>query len=83
MIHTVKGFGIVNKAEIDVFLEFSCFFDDPATPVYLPGNFHGQRSLTGYNPWGHKESDTAEKLSTKLNNPLYKYISCFVYPFIL
>ena len=30
VIHTVKGFGIVNKAEIDVFLEFSCFFDDPA-----------------------------------------------------
>ena len=30
MIHIVKGFGIVNKAEIDVFLEFSCFFDDPA-----------------------------------------------------
>ena len=28
--HTVKGFGIVNKAEIDVFLEFSCFFHDPA-----------------------------------------------------
>ena len=27
---TVKGFGIVNKAEIDVFLELSCFFDDPA-----------------------------------------------------
>ena len=30
VIHTVKGFGIVNKAEIDVFLEFSCFFDDAA-----------------------------------------------------
>ena len=29
VIHTVKGFGIVNKAEIDVFLEISCFFDDP------------------------------------------------------
>ena len=28
MIHTVKGFGVVNKAEIDVFLELSCFFDD-------------------------------------------------------
>ena len=28
--YTVKGFGIVNKAEIDVFLELSCFFDDPA-----------------------------------------------------
>ena len=29
VIHTVKGFGIVNKADISVFLEFSCFFDDP------------------------------------------------------
>ena len=29
VIHTVKGFGIVNKTEIDVFLELSCFFDDP------------------------------------------------------
>ena len=30
MIHTVKGFGVVNKAEVDVFLELSGFFDDPA-----------------------------------------------------
>ena len=30
VIHTVKGFGIVNKAEIDVFLGLSCFLDDPA-----------------------------------------------------
>ena len=29
VIHTVKGFGIVSKAEVDVFLEFSCFFSDP------------------------------------------------------
>ena len=29
VIHTVKGFGIVNKAEIDVFLKLSCFFHDP------------------------------------------------------
>ena len=29
VIHTVKGFSIINEAEIDVFLEFSCFFDDP------------------------------------------------------
>ena len=29
VIHTVKGFGVVNKAEIDAFLELSCFFDDP------------------------------------------------------
>ena len=30
----------------------------------LPGEFHGQRSLAGYSPWGHKESDTTEQLST-------------------
>ena len=29
VIHTIKGFGIVNKTELDVSLEFSCFFDDP------------------------------------------------------
>ena len=37
VIHTVKGFGIVNKAEIDVFLELSCFFDDPADVGTLSG----------------------------------------------
>ena len=30
MIHTVKGFGVVNKAGVDIFLELCCFFDDPA-----------------------------------------------------
>ena len=30
------------------------------TPVFLPGKFHGQRSLTGYSPWGCKELDTPE-----------------------
>ena len=30
MVHRVKGFGVISKAEVDVFLEFSCFFDDPA-----------------------------------------------------
>ena len=30
------------------------------TPVFLPGEFHGQRSLGGYSPRGHKESDTTE-----------------------
>ena len=35
VIHIVKGFGIVNKAEIDVFLELSCFFDDAADVGHL------------------------------------------------
>ena len=30
------------------------------TPVFLPREFHGQKSLAGYSPWGHKESDTTE-----------------------
>ena len=33
------------------------------TPVFLPGEFHGQRSLAVYSPWGRKESDTTEQLT--------------------
>ena len=33
------------------------------TPVYLPREFHGQRSLVAYSPWGLKESDTTERLT--------------------
>ena len=45
MIHTVKGFGRITKAEIDVFLELSCFFDDPE--IKLPtstGSWKKQKS---------------------------------------
>ena len=39
VIHTVKGFGIVNKGKIDVFLELSCFFDDPVdVDNLIPGS---------------------------------------------
>ena len=34
------------------------------TPVFLPGKFHGQRRLVGYNTWGHKEPDTTEHVRT-------------------
>ena len=34
------------------------------TPVFLPGEFHGQRSLTGYSLWGHNELDATELLSS-------------------
>ena len=34
------------------------------TPVFLPGKCHGQRGLVGYSPWGHKELDTTERMST-------------------
>ena len=36
------------------------------TPVFLPREFHGQRSLVGYSPWGHKELDTTEQPTLSL-----------------
>ena len=50
VIHTVNGFSIVNKAEIDVFLELSCFFDDPAdVGILIFGSF--AFSKTSLNIW--------------------------------
>ena len=44
----------------------------PPTPVFLPGESHGQRSVVGYSPWVHRESDATEQLSmpayTSINN---------------
>ena len=40
------------------------------TPVPLPGKSHGQRSLVGYNPWGHKGSDTTEQLHFNFHNQI-------------
>ena len=51
VIHTVKGFGIVNKAEIDVFLKLSCFFDDPADV----GNLISGSPAFSKNQLGHLE----------------------------
>ena len=39
---------------------------NPLLPVFLPGEFHGQRNLAGYSPWGHKELDTTEWLTLSL-----------------
>ena len=55
VIHTVKGFGIVNKAEIDVFLELSCFFHDPADVGNLisVSSAFSKTSLNIWNFTGH------------------------------
>ena len=53
VIHTVKGFGIVNKAEIDVFLELSCFFDDPVDVGNLISGSSAY-SKTSLNIWKFK-----------------------------
>ena len=42
------------------------------TPVFLPEEFHGWRSLEGFSPWGRKELDRTERLTHRLCNRLYK-----------
>ena len=59
VIHTVKGFGIVNKAEIDVFLALSCFFDDPVDVGNLVSG-SSAFSKTSLNIWKFHGSRIAE-----------------------
>ena len=47
VIHIIKGFGVVNKAKVGIFLELSCFFDDPADVGNLISGF----SKTNLNIW--------------------------------
>ena len=46
------------------------------TPVFLPGECHGQRSLAGYSPWGRKEPDTLKQLSTQASSVQFKTPGC-------
>ena len=43
------------------------------TLVFLPGKSHGLRSLEGYSPWGHKESDTTERLNNNHSKHIFRY----------
>ena len=49
------------------------------TPVFLPGESHGQRSLAGYSPWGHKESDRTEQLFSENKTVLKTQIDGSIY----
>ena len=61
MAQTVKNLPAMQETQVQ-----SVGSEDPlekemaTTPVFLPGQFHGQRSLVGYSPWSCKESDTTE-----------------------
>ena len=46
-----------NSLEVGIYL-----YAGKSTPVFLPREFHGQRSLVGYSPWSHKELDMTEQL---------------------
>ena len=64
VIHTVKGFGIVNKAEVDVFLELSCFFDDPVDVSNLISG-SSAFSKTSLNIWNFTVQVLLNQLMTK------------------
>ena len=59
VIHTVKGFGIVNKVELDVFLELSCFFDNPMDVGNLIPGFSGF-SKSSLNIWKLEEMENVK-----------------------
>ena len=52
------------RPEVDAWVrKISCRREWLLTPVFLPEEFHGQRRLVGYSPWGHRDSDTTEWLT--------------------
>ena len=53
------------------------------SPVFLPGKFHGQRSLAGYSPWGGKESDTTEHNHSPACNLIIGYNEHILYIFVI
>ena len=63
MVQLVRNLPVVQEIQVR-----SLGQEDPMekgmapTPVFLPGEFHGQGSLVGYSPWSHKELDTTEQL---------------------
>ena len=66
MTQTVKNLPSMQETQVQ-----SLGWEDPlevsmvTSPVFLPGESHGQRSLAGYSPWGHKEWDTTEGITEK------------------
>ena len=76
VIHKVKGFGIVNNAEVDIFLELSCFFDDPADV----GNLISGSSAffkTSWNIWKQQlELDMEQQTGSKEEKEYIKAAYC-------
>ena len=62
VIHTVKGFGIVNNAEIDLFLELSCFFDDPSDV----GNLNPSYSAFFKSNWNNRLVPSRKRSTSRL-----------------
>ena len=59
----VRNCLLYRRLEFDSWVEIRWRREWQSTPVFLPGEFHGQQSLVGYSPRGHKESDTTQQLN--------------------
>ena len=64
------------SAQIPVLRKISWRREWPPTPVFLPGDFHGQRSLVGYSLWGRRASDTTEWLTRLFS---LHVVECFIH----
>ena len=58
-----------------IMLNNLCKWKCQPTPVFLPGKFHGQRSLVGYSPWDGKESAMTEQLSSEKDKTSRKLVT--------
>ena len=64
--HMVKNLPVVGRPRFDSWvLKILWGREWLPIPVFLPGEFHGQRRLLDYSPWGHKESDMTERLTVQ------------------
>ena len=78
VIHTVKGFGIVNKAEIDAFLELSCFFHDPADVIAVSNGQKVETTWMSTDGWMGKANVVFtynEQFSLKKKKEILQYVT--------
>ena len=89
VIYTVKGFGIINKAEVDVFLELSCFFDDPTDVGHLISS-SSAFSKSSLNIWKFRVQELLKPglenfgitlLACKMNAIVWKFEHSLALPF--
>ena len=68
VIQLVKNLPAMQETRVDPWVrKIPSRREQLPTPVFLPGEFHGQRNLAGYSPWDHKESDMTEQLTLSQN----------------
>ena len=68
---TVKNLPVIQAIQVRSLGQENTLEEGMNTPVFLPGEFHGQRSLVGYSPWSHKESDSTEQLTHMSHTYIY------------